>query len=306
MNCLARGALLLVLLTGFSLAANSQNQMYWSSLKPDKASTPVKILLLNQQLDYYPLERNGEILLSLQGPTTLRVHSRLEYTGGSSEEKRYFVRYAREDGKEGNFLRNTTPDKAPAILEQPKTVLGSARNLYLKVPPGKHTYRFFLGDKDYYKLYVRFYERATALAPPSENINFEPYDYTSLVPIAVKEKESEYYRVGRVDSVRLVIIGPTTLQVFSRLEFDSTMVTDQKYRLKVFEDKSEKQVFDLTSRPSDLAQYREASSLMAGQAAKVYVEVPKGKHEYYFQVIDKGRSALLRFSIPRKALKNNL
>ncbi|MFH1862509.1 MAG: hypothetical protein ABH878_06805, partial [bacterium] len=140
----------------------------------------------------------------------------------------------------------------------------------------------------------------------SETVAFKPAKFSREVPLIVKEVELSYYRISNQDSCVLSVIGPTTIKAFARLEFDPTMSADQKFRISVTEDGLEKQIFALRSKPSQIAEYKEISENIAGDAAQFFIEVPRGKHEYRFQIVDNGRSILLRFYLPRTDLSNNL
>jgi hypothetical protein len=300
-----RHRFLLFCLTFFlCLNAEAQNGFTWKSLKPDKAPATQKVQVLGKQVSYYPLEKKESVTVTVQGPTTLRVLTRIEF-GKSGGEKRYYLRYEREDGKKAVFRRSSTASSSAVLVSDNKVRLANSRSVFIKVPEGKHTYRFYVGSKASYKLYLRFYERGTEIASDVKNVAFSPTRFTAAVPVVVKEEEVTYYRLGTQDSIRIALIGPTTIQVLSRLEFDPTMITDQKFRIRVLEDGKEKQVFPLRSKPSEAAEYRGTSAKVLGRGAKFFIEVPKGKHEYRFEIVDNGRSALLRFFIPRKDLTNN-
>jgi len=184
--------------------------------------------------------------------------------------------------------------------------LGNARIAYIEVPSGQHVYKFNRESKDKDRLYFRFYSRTSDMDAQSKNVVFAPVKYTTAVNLIVKEERSSYYRVGPLDSVTVSVIGPTTMQVLIRLEFDATMVTDQKFLIRVYEDGRPKQIIPFRSQPSDIADYQGRSDKIAGKADKLFVEVPRGKHEYTFEILNNGHSALMRFFIPRKALTNNL
>jgi len=287
-------------------AADAQNQRLWIPLKPEKAPLPVKVVVRGRQLNYYPMEKGTAIELTIQGPETLRVLSRVEFGGDTTGEKSYYVRYMREDGKKGNVGCKATATAGAVLADSQSLYLGNSRNVYIEVPRGQHTYKFSLGSKDDDKLYLRFYRPTTDMAAQSQNVVFTPTKYTSAVALIIREEQSTYYRVGPQDSVKVDVIGPTTMQVYTRLEFDATMVTDQKFLIRVFEDGKQKQVFAFRSKPSEITEYRNKSDKIAGKADKLFVEVPRGKHEYRFEILNNGHSALLRFFIPRKDLTNNL
>ncbi len=284
----------------------AQNGFTWKTIKPHRSPPPVKVKVLGKKLTYYPLEKGDEIIITITGPTKMRVLSRIEFGADPRGEKSYYLRYERDDGKKGKFRRVTDASSTAVLADDEAVHLGTSRSVYLNVPDGKHTYRFYVGSKSNYRLYLRFYQRRVALGEGADNVAFTPAAFTSQVPLIVKEEEVTYYRVGEQDTVRLSVIGPSTIKVLCRLEFDPTMITEQKFRVRIFEDGSEKQVVPLRSAPSEVAEYREMSDKIPGKAAKFFIEVPKGKHDYTFQIMDNGRNALLRFFIPRQDLGNNL
>ncbi|TKJ41893.1 hypothetical protein CEE37_04810 [candidate division LCP-89 bacterium B3_LCP] len=284
----------------------AQNGFSWKSFKPEKAPGPVKVEVMGKRLNYYPLEKGDEIFLTLEGPTKLRILMRIEFGEDPGGEKSYYLRCERDGETKNRFRRVASASSTAVLADEPDIHMGSSRNVYLKVPSGKHTYRFYVGSKSTYRLYLRFYERSADVDSKSENVAFAPADFTREVPLIIKEDEVTYYRIGSEDSLKFSVIGPTTIKVLSRLEFAPNMFTNQKFRIRVFEDGSEKQVYPLRSKPSDVAEYMETSEYILGEGAKFFIEVPRGKHQYEFDVIDNGRSALLRFFIPRRDLINNL
>lgn len=289
-----------------TISAVAQNGFTWESFKPDKAPKPVKVLVMGKKLSYYPLIKGDEIYVTVEGPTRLRVLTRIEFGENLGGEKSYYLRYERDDGKKSKFRRVTTAAASAVLAELPSTHLGTSRSVYIKVPPGKHTYRFYVGAKSNYRLYLRFYERVSTVNPDADNVAFTPSMFTTSVPLIINEEEVTYYRSGRQDSVRLGVIGPTTIKVLARLEFDPTMIANQKFRINVLEDGIEKHIYPLRSEPSEVAEYREISETIVGKGAKFFIEVPRGKHEYCFKIIDNGRNVLLRFFIPSEDLNNNL
>ncbi|MBU0519786.1 hypothetical protein KJ564_12720 [bacterium] len=286
--------------------ASAQTGFVWDSIKPAKAPSGVKALVMGKELTYYPLEKGKEIVITVTGPTRLKVLSRIEFGEEKSGEKSYYLRYEL-DGKGNTKFRRVATASATAVLAEKRAIhLGTAQNVYIKVPDGKHTYRFYVGSKSTYRLFCRFYERSAAVETESDNIALTPARFTTVIPIIVKEDEASYFRIGSQDSVELSVIGPTTIKVLSRLEHNPAMFANEKFRIRVFEDTIEKQTYPLRSAPSEVAEYGYVTDTVLGKGAKFFIEVPKGKHLYRFEVIDNGRNALLRFFIPQKDLNNNL
>jgi hypothetical protein len=260
----------------------------------------------DKPLLYYPLDKGQTIEIVVQGPTTLRVLSRLEFGPNTKGDKRYEYSYENDEGQKGDFQHTVTAAEAAVLSLKSEVHLGNGRNVYLKIPKGKHTYKFSLSTKALDRVYLRFYGPISDVANESGKVNFQPTKYSSAVSLMVKEQEAIYYRIGPQDSLTLSVIGPTTLEALSRLEFDPSMVTDQRFRVRVLEDGKEKQIISLHSGPSQQVDYKDKSDKIAGRAARLYVEVPRGKHDYSFQILESGYTTLMRFSIPRKDLANNL
>jgi hypothetical protein len=286
-------------------ATKAQNGFTWKSFKPDKSPARIKLSVMGKELNYYPLEKGQEILVTVEGPTRLKVLTRIEFGEEASGEKSYYLRYQRDGEKKYKFRRIATASPTAVLADSPAIHLGTSRSIYLKVPAGKHTYRFYVGSKAAYRLFLRFYERTTKVESKPENVAIEPVQFTSAVPLVLREDEVTYYRVGNQDSLKLSIIGPTTVKVLARLEFDPTMFAEQKFRIQVYEDGLIKQIYPLRSKQSEVAEYREISTKVVGNGAKFYIEIPRGKHEYKFEIVDNNRTVLLRFYIPRDDLINN-
>ena len=305
-TCLLASICAVALLMTWDAPVSGQNGFVWKSFRPVRSPSSVKVLVMGKRLTYHPLVKGEDIYVTVEGPTRLRVLTRIEFGQETGGEKSYYLRYERDDGKKGKFRRVATASHTAVLANDQSIHLGSSRSIYLKVPDGKHTYRFYVGSKSSYRLYLRFYERTIELDTKSDNVAFTPVNFTQSVPLIVKEEEVSYYRVGEADSLTLSVIGPTTIKVLARLEFDPTMFSDQKFRVRVLEDSNEKRVFPLRSKPSEIAEYGVMSEKVPGKGAVFFIEVPRGKHDYRFEILDNGRSALLRFFIPREDLSNNL
>ena len=129
-----------------------------------------------------------------------------------------------------------------------------------------------------------------------------PAEYTTAVDLVSHEETSAYYRVGTGHQVALKLVGPVTLKVLSRIEFDANMNGRQKWKVRVVEDGKTKGTYSLDSRKSEVTTYREKSALVASRAETFYVEVPAGEHRYEFTLPENHRTVLLRFLLPKNEL----
>jgi hypothetical protein len=301
----ARWALALWIILGLQQALAQKDQS-WVSMRPIKAPQGQSVLIKDKPLLYYPLEKGQTIEIIVQGPTTLRVLSRLEFGTNTKGEKRYEYSYESDEGHKGDFQHVVSATGGVVLSLKPEVHLGNGRNVYLKIPEGKHTYKFTLAKGAAERIFLRFYGPISDVAELGGSVVFQPARSTNSVSLIINEQETVYYRIGPKDSLTVSVIGPTTLEALCRLEFDASMTTDQRFRVRVLENGIEKKIISLHSGPSQAAEYKDKSDKIAGRAARLFVEVPRGKHDFTFEVLDNNFSILMRFSIPRKDLVNNL
>jgi hypothetical protein len=302
-NILLTFALLLVACCSTLLMA--QNRTSWSALKPEKSPSAVQVLIAGKRLPYYPLQQADDISLTIQGPTTLRLLTRIDFGNATGGEKSYYIRYEREGGEKKALRRVAANSDKVVLADNKSNYLSNSSYTVIDVPSGKQNYRFFVKDNASYKLYYRFFAPRTYSENDSSTVVFTPVKYTTTVPLLVKQKEHTYYRVGKQDSLKISVIGPARITVMTRLELEMPLLTAQKFRVQVFEDNQDKHTYSLKSWTSSNTEYKDKSTKVVGKAAKLYLDVPRGKHEYTFKLPDNNRSVLFRFYIPKKALGNN-
>lgn len=110
----------------------------------------------------------------------------------------------------------------------------------------------------------------------------------------VKRVEQEYYYITQNQPMEISVTGPEWIRVYTRLLWHNDMTTSQSYKLLLKEQDSEK----LLSFTSEMS-----SSALGAQKQKYskwrsfYLEVPKGKTDYKFTLLEaKSETVAIRFS----------
>lgn len=293
----AVGLTLLVLVAGACLWAKVQ----WRRITPEKFDRKVTLRIAEKNRIYYELRKGSEIEVRVTGPTKLRVISRVQIPS-SADERRYTYFVRRDDGDWVKFIRRSSVSSQAHLARKSAANVSVSKKHIMKVPAGTHTYGFRLAKKSTRHVFLRFHLREGDFGAPTDVVAMTPQIHSELVDLVVREKVTTYYRVGEGREIALTLIGPATLKVLARLEFDPDMRGQQNFRVQVFEDAVIKATYPLTAIKSDLCQYEEASSLVPAKAETFYLDIPGGEHGYRFVLPENHRSVLLKFLLPKKDL----
>lgn len=295
----------LIIIAIFALISPIWGKSYYSFLKPDKHGNKVKIQVMGKDRTYYKLDAKNPLEVTVEGPTVIKVLTRLDMSEYKESNKVDYKVYCQCNGKKTHFTCSAVISKGVEFSKSGEGKIGKGESFILKIKPGKQKIMLYLGKNDKKQIYVRLLKQSSQSSAKTERVAMHPQEFTTQVKILVKEKEYDYYRVGHEDSLALKIIGPATVKVLARLEYDITMNGGKKYRIGVYEDGEMKNTFVKSTRLSDVALYAgENSSLKLSRGDEFYIEVPEGEHTYTFKLPDNGGSLLLKFYLPVSALKN--
>jgi len=287
-----------------TLIVPSFGKTSYSFFKPDKAGKTVKIQVSGKSWNYCLLDRRSPLELSVEGPAKLKVLSRLDMSDYKSSQKVDYTIQCIIDGNRTHYTHSALISKGVHFGASKKGQIGEGQEFVLDVPAGNHKIKLYVERKDKSVIYARVLKQKRTVSSGTHTVAIFPQKLTKQVKILVNEKEFDYFRVGGSDSLSLKVIGPTSVKTFSRLEYDVTMNGEKKYRVQVYEDGKLKNTFLLNTILSETAVYKEGNAKkIISRGDSFYMEVPAGEHTYTFKVLDSGRSALLKFYIPEKALK---
>lgn len=272
-------------------------------LTPYTFDRQVDVQIVGKSREYYALTDDDRVQIKVKGPTRLRVVSRAVLNANQDSTEYQFL--GRREGAQKSVTfrhRSHVFDNATISGESDGNVT-AARSKVIDVPRGEQTYTFFLPRHSKQTVLLRFARESTDFAQGSKIIALTPVSYSSRVDLVTKEEASAYYRMGSKDNVKLQLIGPATLKVMTRIEFDQNMNGRQKWRVQVIEDGKVKATHSLSATRSQVTTYREAATVVPSRAEPLFIEVPEGTHDYEFRLPDNHRSVLFRFLLPEKQLE---
>ncbi|MBC8491888.1 MAG: hypothetical protein H8D42_04950 [Candidatus Marinimicrobia bacterium] len=279
----------------------------FSFLKPDKYGKLIKIQIKGKDRTYYKLDKSHPIEVTVEGPTRLKVCSRLDMQDYKKDQKVDYKIFCKIDNDDTHYTRSAVHSPGIKFSKSNNGQIGGSEVFTLDIAPGKHKIKLFFDKKNKQIAYIRLLKEGNKSTSSVERVAMHPQKFTKQVKILVKENEYDYYRIGSADSLSLKLIGPCTLKVLSRLEYNVTMNGGKKYRIAVYEDGKLKNTFLKSTKLSESAVYADKKSdLQLSQGDDFYVEVPEGEHIYTFQVKDDGRNLLFKFYLPVDDLNNTI
>jgi hypothetical protein len=272
------------------------------ALEPARYAERIVITIQGKDRAYHAGTESSPVEFHVVGPTTIRVVARIELgRRGTARPLTVQAKLNGEKPRSYSFREGRSPDAG--IREDPELPISRSASFYLTVGRGVHRCQIW-GEAPRGKIWLR---ALSAERPKqSRSVAYWPSEWADVVPLIVREQEYKYYRATAERPVKLEILGPTTIEVRSRFEFDFATKGIQDYRIQVLEDGALKRSDAFSSRRSHVCVYRDQLELVPGRANKFHITVGRGRHVFAFVPQprpDSSLGVLLRFFVPRSALK---
>ena len=270
-GALALGAL--VLLAGLAQAATS-----WSSFKPreDRGSECLRVGA--QELDYYILDDEDAVTLRLRGPRRVKIITRYLFGENDPTSASYRV-WLRVDGRE-ELRRTFRASALPGVTlcDKPGDV-AALRKVYINVPTGLHDIQVLADTPGDGKISARFFRDSRGRK--TKMVNYSPEQYDGVYELQFESGSlSTYYHFSEDQPLGFSVIGPTTLEIDTRLDFDHTMNGSMAYQLEVVQDGETLPRFFYHTQKLSTASYVERRDILPGERKRMRLTVPRGRHEY--------------------------
>jgi hypothetical protein len=292
-------ALTIATILALAVASSDAPCATWSSLAPAKSGAKADILVGSKTLTYYRFDSVAPLVLSVEGPTRLKILTRVRIPN-DREEEAYTVVVTR-DAEHPTTYEFTAPVSTDAHYVSFNSYRpGAIRRVYIDVPTGQHGYEILAaGDA---VVDARPFESA---AKSPSRVSIAPREYAAVETFYYRDKELTYYILTESTPVVLDVVGPTTIKVNTRLMFDRTMRGGQSYVLGVREYGEPEQLYKIEAEPSETVTSRDRSDVIPGALRHFMLEVGRGARTYEFRLADAvGGAVALKFYIPRGDLLN--
>ncbi len=271
----------------------------WEPLDPVPGAAPVRVLVGGKPRVYYRITPQAPLAIRVTGPGRLRLVTRAELAHAAPGPISYRLRISegRRQWKEHATESSPTPK---ARLEEGEANVCKSRSLVVRLPAGGHDIQIATsgGSSVLVRLLV-----STSKRHAEAMVSITPIDATRSVTVSEGERLIPYYTVVHKQPVRLRIVGPTRLELSSRLDFDATMRGAQRYTIAVSSAGRRLREARLTTTKAVAAAYTDLKDRIPSKLDRTILSLGPGLHELTVELLDPpGGVAEIHARIPQPSV----
>ena len=252
---------------------------------------------------YYLLDTKNKSVITVKGPGKLQLLTRAQFIPSQKGKLGYEIVYS-INGGDSQRLKIQSVDRSTkaTFIDGTLGVPGQIQETEILLGRGDHTIEFILPENSP-GVVVR-YQFTPTKEKKREWIGFYSAKSPEVVELVANESRVTYYRFSTEKPLKVEVIGPTELRVFTRVEFKYNMRGNVNYRIQVKNEDKVISTYQLSSRRSEVTTYIKEKELIPGKACEFIIDVPPGKQIYEIIPLDKDKNTILgRLMIPKKDVK---
>ena len=282
------------------LATTAMAAAGWQSIESLPGRRPVSVTVKKKSRAYFRLSSEAPLTVPVTGPARLRVISRAVLTERPDAIAAYQI--AALEGGKALLASDEQAGAALGVKAPGAAVLGVGRRMIVQVPEGAHAIQLVLtGTRE---VLVRL-QRAEPRGAPEAWVSLTPIQAARSVAVVEGEKSIAYYSILPGQPVVLRVVGPSTLDCITRLDYDPTMRGAQAYRLRVAEHGRTLRMVDFRTTKSGAASYSGLANRVPSKLDRFSLPVGNGLHEIEVHLVRPAKgSAELHARIPQPSVGN--
>jgi len=268
----------------------------WQAIDRIAGRSPLTVSVQENPRVYFRVTGDSPLSVTVDGPCRLRVVSRAELSRDQSRPISYRVRI--EEG--GKLLKEQATESSAADgvkLGDSEAVICKSRSIALDLPGAKH--RLMISVAGTPQVLVRIFSSSPARGG-AEMISISPVEAARSVTLSEGEKLIPYYTVFPGKPVKLRIVGPTSLELSTRLDFDATMRGTQAYRIAIMKRGVRIRELDFKTTKATTASYTDLKDRSASKMDRTVIPVGDGVQEISVELLEpKNGSAEVHARVPQ-------
>jgi len=279
--------LLLIIIASLSL------QLEARLIKPSKNGEEKEVLMINgKRRLYFPLKGDG-LEYSIKGPSRIEFISRYPVLRGKKKSHSFKYKIL-VDGDTINVNHRYKVQRSIKSVQHPKHKYTYSGNYFINLDDGAHTIRLLPIKGHKYPVLLRVITKDFE-STGKNKMFLKPMVHKSAVKLNTEGKVINYFECNPGIPLQIEAKGEKILRIITRLEFSEQMGQEESYRLRVREGKKIIGTYYFSTERSSASQIEDRSDKVPGKWRSCELNVPKGKHRYDFEVLDKEKSVLTRF-----------
>jgi hypothetical protein len=243
--------------------------------------------------EYLLLTKNEPLTFSVEGPTYLRVYTRIVWPPNNMGSEIYKV--ILQENEIDEDIITLESEESRVTRDKKGRPLSKWRSFYIEVPEGLNHYRITHWASPQDTILVKF-----AYESPKRWQEISATEYSAIIEAIEEERIIKYYELEQDGFITLRVKGPQRLRVIARLNYDEKMIGDQNYTIMV-EDKGNSKQFPLKCYKSQMITYKDRKNLLPSNARSFHVNIKEGTHSLKFKLAGTvAESAALRFLVEER------
>jgi len=276
----------------------------WRTLATTADQGEVCLDVSGQQMEYKRLDREDPVVIRVRGPRRVKIISRHLYEPGESGRREYTL-HVLMDGEPvlSKAFRSSARDDVFRCGDR-TTPAGGLRRAYVSVGDGWHELEITAtAAAQRGEVAARFFRESKRQR--EEMVSYAPEQYAGVSHLQFDSgSSSTYYCFTTARPLICEVTGPTTLTIWTRLDFDHTMNGSQPYTLEAVIDGESWRTFHYDTEKLVAAVYTERSDVLPGQRKTMRLPLGKGRHRVEIRCVrPDGCCVAAKIRIPAKDVR---
>jgi hypothetical protein len=276
----------------------------WRTLATSADQGEICLTVEGRAVEYKRLDREDPVVIRVRGPRRLKFLCRYLYEPGETGRREYTLHVAL-DGEHvlSKVFTGSARDDVFRCGEE-SAVAGGLRRAYLNVDDGWHELEVTaVAAAQRGAVAARFFRESRRQR--EERVSYAPERYAGVTHLQFESgARSTYYCFTPDQPLACEVTGPTTLTVWTRLDFDHTMSGSQPYTLEAAIDGEPWRTFHYDTEKLDAAVYTDRSDVLPGQRKTLRVPLDRGRHRVEIRCVrPAGCCIAAKIRIPAKDVR---
>ena len=263
-------------------------------LKPTQNNEEKEILIVNgKRRLYYPISQEGTHY-SLEGPTRIEFISRYPVLKKKKNSHSFKYLIVINGVDTVNVNHRYKIQRSIKSVQHPKHNYTYSGNYFINLDKGSHTIELLTEKEQKYPVLMRVLAKEFESMGKNKKI-LKPMVHKNSLDLVTDGRSINYFECIPGLPLQVEAFGKKTLRILTRLQFSDSMGQEESYRLKVSEGPKVIGTYYFNTERSSSSQIGERMDKVPGKWRSCEVSVPKGKHRFNIEVLDRDKIVLTRF-----------
>lgn len=231
-------------------------------------------IITKKSIEYTLLTKNDPVTLTVEGPTYLRVYTRIVWPKGKKGNQIYKIILQENNVDERIITLESTVSEVSR--DQRGRAVSKWRSFHIEVPEGLNHFKIMHWASPEDTILMNF-----AYESPRTWQDIPATTYAAILEAIEEEKIVTYYELTKGNKIGLTVNGPMKIKVVTRLNFDTNLMGDQPYTL-IVDDNGVEETHHMKCYRSETITYRNRKDVVPANARSFYYDVNNGSHVLHF------------------------